>query len=101
MKKLITLVTLLIAGLSFSAYSYETNQEIVERCKVKYGSAGPSVVKYCADNDIEAREKLSLYDSKYKAFIERCKRKYGSAGASVVKYCVDNDIEADNALKKY
>ncbi len=62
---------------------------------------GWSLVKACADQDIEAATALARYPQQYESLVARCQRQMGKYGASMVKACADEDIKAEEALKRY
>ena len=75
--------------------------KIVARCRDAMGEYGPSMVKACADRDIEAQHALRSYPSRYSSIIHRCTESMGEYGYDMIKACADRDIEAEKALQNY
>jgi hypothetical protein len=77
------------------------NDEIIQRCKESMIEYGPSIIKACVDQDIEAYTALSKYSSDYDEIVSRCTARMQKYGYSIVKACADQDIEAQQALDAY
>lgn len=78
-----------------------TSIDILNRCQEKYSTEGPSVINYCVEQDIKARDALRTYSLEYEDIIARCEKKYSSQGLDLVKYCTDEDIQAQKKLDNY
>lgn len=76
-------------------------RNIVDRCRESVGQHGASMVKACADRDIEAMSALATYPAQHASIIQRCLDSVGKYGYSMVKACSDRDIEAESALSAY
>ena len=76
-------------------------RNIVDRCRESVGQHGASMVKACADRDIEAISALATYPAQHASIIQRCLDSVGKYGYSMVKACSDRDIEAESALSAY
>lgn len=76
-------------------------RNIVDRCRESVGQHGASMVKACADRDIEAISALATYPAQHASIMQRCLDSVGKYGYSMVKACSDRDIEAESALSAY
>jgi hypothetical protein len=80
----------------------EIIRAIVQRCEASMGEHGPSIVKGCVDNDLEALQELGAFlkkaNEEQKEIITNCTIKMKEHGWSIVKGCVENDLEAQQIL---
>lgn len=76
-------------------------RKIVASCRDRVGEYGASIVKTCADNDIEALEALHRYPARHSRIVKSCLDRVGDYGYQIVRTCADNDIEAEEALSRY
>lgn len=89
---------------STSAYAKtDIKEEIIKRCRAQMAQYGPSLIKACVDQDIEAVISLSnlMKTKKYNSIISRCMNQMQDYGYNLVKACVDQDIKAEEALNNY
>ena len=80
----------------------EIIRSIVQKCEASMGKHGPSIVKGCVDNDLEALKKLGAFlkkaNKEQKEIITNCTIEMKEHGWSIVKGCVENDLAAQQAL---
>jgi len=103
MVKLLILFALLFAPTTLhaiEAVTPEIKKEILGRCRNQMKDYGASLVKACADQDLDAAEKLTNYprDKSISAIVARCERTMSNHGWNLVKACVDQDLEAHKEL---
>lgn len=100
------LLLILLFGIGFAVPFHanaDERQEIIQRCRATMGEYGASIVKACADQDIEALAALqsdSIY-SQYSSVVQRCMRQMKEYGYVIVKACADQDIRAEEELDNY
>lgn len=61
MKKLMLVLTVMMVATAPSLADADVKKEIIDRCRSQMGEYGASMVKACADQDIEAEKALSDY----------------------------------------
>lgn len=94
------IVLCLIIGSAYAEPSRQIKDEIISNCRESMGDFGPSMVKSCVDQDIDAHEQLAGYSSEWDEIIQRCKTQMLSIGGwKLVQSCADQDISAEKALR--
>ena len=77
--------------------------EIISRCRKDMAEYGPSLIKACVDQDLDAALYLGklIENNKYNNIVNRCMNQMYDYGYAMVKACVNQDIEAERALSNY
>ena len=85
---------------AINAVTPELKEGILERCRSQMQEYGSSIVKACADQDLEAAKALTMYprDESTTEIVSRCEDAMSNHGWNLVKACADQDLEAKKDL---